>query len=151
MKNLFKYILFTSLLMIPNISNGEEKLQLTMPGTVTGLKIGEQAPYNGVLFSIDAASWVLQQPQLNEDILKVKIQHTIDEQKAICLKETADLQAQVKADKAITDAISEQQKKYIETLTKKIEENEPCKWCYVAGGIVAGVIAGAATTYVIIK
>lgn len=142
--------LLTSLLLTTN-SIAEEKI----PGKVTGVHEGQIAPYSGVLFSTDAASWVLTRPEATQETIKIEVQHAVDTQQAICTKSIADLQAKSDADAAIAEAVRLDLQRKIDTYTRQIESDEkqtmPCTWCYLVGGVVTGGVIASLATYAATK
>lgn len=143
--------MFLTVALLSTSALGEEK----MPGKVTGLYEGQTAPYSGVLFSTEAASWVLTRPEATQETIKIEVQRAVDTEQALCRKTTADLTTKATADAAVAETLRQELQRKIDTYTKQIEVDEnqrqPCTWCYVVGGVVAGGVVASLATYAATK
>jgi len=162
MKKLFiALILFIGLLVTPSYAHGDNTtilsqvpdVKLQVPGKISSMNEGDRAPFPGVLFSIEAASFVLAQPQHNAELIQIEVQNTQQVERAQCMKQVADKDTQLKADKTISQAEIEEANKRITILTEKIKEDEskntPNVWLWATGGIVGGIVASVATIYAV--
>jgi hypothetical protein len=162
MKKLFiAFILFLGLLATPSYAHGDNttilpqvpEVKLEVPGKISPMNEGDRAPFPGVLFSIEAASFVLAQPQHNAEMIQIEVLNTQQVERAVCKKQVADKDAQLKADKTITQAEIDEMNKRIVILTEKIKEDEskntPNVWLWATGGVVGGVVATIATIYAV--
>jgi sensor c-di-GMP phosphodiesterase-like protein len=160
MKKLFiAFILFIGLLATPSYAHGDNttilqqvpSVKLQVPGKISPMNEGDRAPFSGVLFSIEAAVFVLAQPQHNAEMIQIEVLNAQQIERAQCKKQVADKDTQLKADKTISQAEIDEATKRIAILTEKIKEDEskntPNVWLWASGGVVVGTLATFATIY----
>lgn len=160
-KLLIAFLLFIVVLTTPSYAHGDNTtilqtvpdVKLQVPGKISPMNEGDKAPFVGVLFSIEAASFVLAQPQRNAELLKIEITNAQQTERAICSKSLADQEVKRQTDKTISDAEISEMNKRIAILTSKIKEDElkntPNVWLWASGGAVVGVLGTVATIYAV--
>ena len=160
-KILIALLLFIGLLATPSYAHGDNttslpqvpQVKLQIPGKISPMNVGDKAPYNGVLFSVEAASFILALPQHNAELLQIEVLNTQQVERAECTKKLADENTRRLTDAKITKAEFEEASKRIAILTEKIKEDEkkntPNVWLWATGGFVTGIAATVVTIYAV--
>lgn len=109
---------------LTNLEIDNEIIVPEPPGYISPIKSGAVAPYSGVLFSIDAAAWIIAYKESIDKRILIEVNNNVKKLTAKYKKEINDLAIRAKADKAIINAQLSSKDKIIETYRLQIKDFE---------------------------
>lgn len=121
-------------------------------GSITAMKAGDTAPFNGTLFDTQAVAEMIAEKESSQERHALDKQHALDTQAAKLELDMANLRAGKEAAEQRLDEIVEIKNDQIEFLSTQLEEStkRPKRnWgpAWFAGGIVSGILLMAVSAY----
>jgi hypothetical protein len=142
-------LLFITNPVFAKLPNTTSKSNNNPPGKITALKLGEPAPWDGILFSMEAAAWVSAQNKYLEKRIKLERENATEIANEECNLKVKNLNTKFLTDQKIYEANISSLKLKLNSLQKiTAHNNNSSKFfdiaLWIGGGFLIGILSTTA-------